>query len=71
MITQIIQKHFFCVKDVRAIGKLIPRKFLCVISHHRKFPLEAPKLPPDFHKIIPTSKPSVTDVLCNCKIDSK
>ena len=24
MITQIVRKHFFCVTDVRAIGKLIP-----------------------------------------------
>ena len=29
MITQIIRKHFFLLTDVRAIGKLIPREFLC------------------------------------------
>ena len=32
-----------CKKDVRAIGKLIPREFLCVISVHRKYHLEAPE----------------------------
>ena len=31
MITHIIQKQFFCVTDVRAIGKFIPRKLLCVL----------------------------------------
>ena len=31
MITQIIQKQFFCVTDVRVIGKLIPKQLLCVI----------------------------------------
>ena len=36
MITQIIWKHFFCVKDVSAIGKLVPRQLICVISTFTK-----------------------------------
>ena len=32
MITQIIRKQFFCVTNVRAIGKLIPRQLICVIG---------------------------------------
>ena len=36
----------------------IPREFLCVISAHRKFLVEAPEL----HKIIPARKPCVADV---------
>ena len=32
MITQIIRKQFFCVTDVCAIGKLIPRQLMCVIG---------------------------------------
>ena len=61
MITQIIRKQFFCVTDVCAIGKLIPREFFCVIGVYRKYHMEAPKL----HEIIPARKLCVTDVLCN------
>ena len=32
MITQIIQKQFFCVTDVCAIGKVIPRQLMCVVG---------------------------------------
>ena len=32
MITQIIRKQFFCVKNVRAIRKLIPRQLMCVVN---------------------------------------
>ena len=32
MITQIIQKHFFCVTNVRVIGILIPRQLMRVIG---------------------------------------
>ena len=32
MIRLMIRKQFFCVADVRAIGKLIPREFLCGIG---------------------------------------
>ena len=32
MITQMIRKPFFCVTDVRAIGKLIPKQLMCVIG---------------------------------------
>ena len=63
MITQAIRKQFFGATDVRAIGKSIPRLrgFLCVISVHRKYLMEAPEL----HRRIPASKPCATDVLCN------
>ena len=44
MITQMICKQMFGVKDVRAIGKWTPREFLCVISVRRKYHLEAPEL---------------------------
>ena len=61
MIAQRIRKHFFCVTDVCAIGKIIPREFFCVIGVCRKYHMKAPKL----HKIIPARKLCVTDVLCN------
>ena len=54
-----------CETDVRAIGKLIPREFLCAISAHRKYHVEAPELP----EAIPASKPCVTDV-CSWEIKS-
>ena len=60
-ITQIIRKQFFCVTDVRAIGKLFPENSFCVIGVYRKYHMEAPKL----HKKIPARKLCVTDVLCN------
>ena len=49
VITQMLRKHFFCVTDVHAIRKLIPRQFLCIIGPHRKYVMEAPKL----DKVIP------------------
>ena len=53
MITQVIQKHFFCVKNVRVIGKLIPRQLMCVIARSQKVPCESAQL----HKIIPARTP--------------
>ena len=67
MITQMIRKQFFSVKDVRAIGRPTPREFLCVVSVQSKYHLKAPEL----HKIIPASKTCETDVLCNWKIMSQ
>ena len=45
MIAQIIQKHVFCVTDVRAIGTLILRQLMCVIGAfvHRKYLIKAPE----------------------------
>ena len=59
MITQMIRKYFFCVTDMGAIAKLIPREFLCIIRVHRKYLMELPEL----HKT--ARKLCVTDVLCN------
>ena len=56
MITQIIRKQFFCVTDVRVIGKLIPREFFCVIGVYIKYHMEAPKV---------TQKNSFQKALCN------
>ena len=56
-----------CVTDVREIGKLIPREFLCVIGVHRKYFMEAPRL----RKTIPARKPCATNVLWNWKINSQ
>ena len=44
MTTQTIWKQFSCVTDVRVIGQIIPREFLCAIGVHRKDPVEAPEL---------------------------
>ena len=68
MSTQIIRKRVFRVTDVRAIGRLIPREFLCVIGVYREYLVEAPEL----HRIIPARKfcGTVTDVLCNQEINS-
>ena len=52
---------------VCAIGKRIPREFLCAISVHRKYHLEALEL----HQRILASKPCVTDLLCNWEINSQ
>ena len=64
---KIIRKQFSCVTDVRAIGELIPREFLCNWRAHRKYLMEAPEL----HKTIPARKPCVTDVLCNWESNSQ
>ena len=32
MITQIIQKLFFCVTDARVAEKLFPRQLMCIIG---------------------------------------
>ena len=62
MITQIIRKLFFCVADVRAIGKLFPKTInVCNWRVHRKYLMKAPI----FTKEIPARVPCVTDVLCN------
>ena len=57
----------FCGTDARAIGNLISRELLRVIGAHKKYLKEAPEL----QKIIPARKPCVTDVLCNCEINSE
>ena len=44
MITQIILKQFFNARDVRAIGKLIPRQFTCVTARSQKVPYEGAEL---------------------------
>ena len=67
MITQIIWKRFFCVTDVRAIGKLIPRQSCVSLASSQKVPYESAQL----HKIIPAREPCVTDVLCNWVINSQ
>ena len=65
MIARIILKQFFCVTDVRAIGKLIPRPLMCVMARSQKVPYEGAEL----HKVIPARKPCVTDVLCHWEIN--
>ena len=52
---------------MRAIGKSIPRHFLCVLDVHRKYLMEAPEL----HKIVPARQPCATDVPYNWEIDSQ
>ena len=44
MITQMIRKRLYCVTDVRATGKAIPRKFLCVVGVHKEYLVEVPEL---------------------------
>ena len=71
-ITQIIRKQFFCVTDVCAIGKFIPRQLMCVIGtctestlSRRVYNIEngptcyrAPKWPdPEFPRKIPKKYP--------------
>ena len=66
----IIRKPLLCVTDMRAIGKLLPREFLCVIGVHTKYlkyPMEAPEL----HKIFPAKQPCVKDVLSTWEINSQ
>ena len=48
MITQIIQKQFFCVTDVCVIGKLIPRQLMCNWHVHRKYLVKAPDYTKEF-----------------------
>ena len=61
MLTSQTWKLFFCATDVRAIGKQIPREFLCVTGVHRKYLMEAPEV----HKINPARKPCAADVWRN------
>ena len=69
MITQTIQKLFFCVTDVCVCVKLEKINSLtitvCNWSVHRKYLMKGPQLP----KIIPPTKPCVTDLLCNGDIN--
>ena len=55
MITQIMQKQFFCVTGV------IPSQFICAMARSQKVPYKGAEL----HKITPAREPCVTDVLCN------
>ena len=56
MITQIIRKQFFCVTDVRAIGKLIPREFFGVILASTEVPFGGTRI---------TQNNSCQKALCN------
>ena len=64
-ITQLIRKQVFSVTDVRAIGKLILRKLLCVFGAHITY-VESPAL----RKTIPARTPCVTDLLCDWEISA-
>ena len=68
MITQIFWKEFFCVTDVRAIGKLIPRE-LCATGAFTDSTLW--RRPKCCLKPILARKPCVTGVLCNWDINSQ
>ena len=59
--TKMIGKQLFCATDVRAIGKLTPRQFLCVIGAHRKYLMEASQV----HKITQQKLCSRHTVVCN------
>ena len=48
MITQIIRKQFFCVTDVRVIGKLIPGQSMCNWRVRTKYPIKAPNYTKEF-----------------------
>ena len=73
MVTQIIQKQFFCVTDVCVCVCARDRKIssqttnVCNWRVHSKYPMKAREL----HKRIPARKPCVTDVLCNLDIIPK
>ena len=60
-ITNIVRKQLFCVTDVRAIGKVIPRQLMCVMGTFTGSTLWRR---PDYTRI-PARKPCVTDALCN------
>ena len=46
-ITKIIQKQFFCVTDVRAIRKLVPRELWCVIGAFTEVPYGGARITQD------------------------
>ena len=60
------EKQLFCVTDVRATRKLIPRQIMC-LARSQKAPYEGAAV----HKRTPASMPCVTDVLCNWDINSQ
>ena len=55
-ITQIIRKQFFCVTNVRVIGKLIPKQLICVIGTFTESTLWRPRI---------TQNNSCQKALCN------
>ena len=68
MITRIIRKQFFCVTDVRAIGKCNSQIInVCNWRVHRKYLMKAPEL----HKRIPARKALCNRFLCNWEINSQ
>ena len=67
MITQMIRKQFFCVTNVCAIRKLIPRQIMCVVGALTENSFIGARIT----QRIPARKPCVTDVLCNWEINSQ